>query len=227
MIARTRDLPEGPGRVLRAAFTLAWFALLRPTEYMLTPGHPTFDPSRHMRASDIQFYNGATPVTARQAREATHMTVNIKQSKTDWQRLGAMMTIGSTGGPNCPVRLMHEHMMHRTAGPDDAAFPGLKYATMLRVTRNMIPKDPELYGLHSFRVGGAQALALAGRTFEYIMAKGRWKHAESVIRYVETPTEVKVADAVAMTTATAILAAQPGSVWGRNTQQQRHGRGRK
>ena len=69
--------------------------------------------------------------------------------------------------------------------------------------------------MHSFRVGGAQAMALAGRSFEYIMAKGRWKHLESVIRYVETPMHIRARDSQMMTqaqrTAPGNIATQ---VWG-------------
>ena len=52
-----------------------------------------------------------------------------------------------------------------------------------------------LYGLHSFRVGGAQALALAGRSVLYIMSRDRWKSSESVARYVAAPAYVQCADA--------------------------------
>ena len=34
------------------------------------------------------------------------------------------------------------------------------YQTMLTTLRKLIKKDKELYGLHNFRVGGAQALAI-------------------------------------------------------------------
>ena len=39
----------------------------------------------------------------------------------------------------------------------------------------MAAQDLRLYGGHSFRVGGAQALAMAGRSTPYIMALGRWR----------------------------------------------------
>ena len=47
--------PPGISLMLRASYSLAFYALLRPTEYMLTPRHSTFDECRHMRACDIQF----------------------------------------------------------------------------------------------------------------------------------------------------------------------------
>ena len=110
------------------------------------------------------------------------------------------MTVGRTGGGYCPVGCMARYIKNQKPGRDGPLFPGMRYRTMLTVMRKMIGRNKKLYGLHSFRVGGAQALALAGRSYEYIMAKGRWKHVESVIRYVETPVEIKASDATAMTT---------------------------
>ena len=87
---------------------------------------------------------------------------------------------------------------HNRAAPLGPLFPGLRYATMLTVTRHFIGEDSELYGMHSFRVGGAQAMALAGRSPTYIMSRGRWKHIESVCRYVEAPDDTKATDSEAM-----------------------------
>ena len=56
------------------------------------------------------------------------------------------------------------------------------------------------FGGHSFRIGGAQAPALAGRSTPYIMAMGRWKCVESVLTYVETPVERRMQDAQDMVT---------------------------
>ena len=50
-------------RMLTAAYTLAFYAMLRPTEYMLTPRHSTFDETRRMRACDVTFYKGTTRLT--------------------------------------------------------------------------------------------------------------------------------------------------------------------
>ena len=126
------------------------------------------------------------------------MTVNIKQSKTDSMRLGANLIIGSTTTATCPVSAVWNYMNLMNPEPTKALFPGLKYPTMLRTTRLLLGKDAELYGLHSLRVGGAQALALSGRSVAYIMAKGRWKNIESVTRYVEVPDDIKTTDSAAM-----------------------------
>ena len=188
--------------------------MLRPSEYMLTPGHPEFDPSRHMRAGDIELFKGSRLISHTDNQEATHMTVNVKQSKSDWQRLGATLTIGAIGGQDCPVACMQRYLRAQKPAREGPLFPGLRYQTMLTTLRKLIKKDEELYGLHSFRVGGAQALAMAGRSFEYIMARGRWKNVESVVRYVETPLDIRITDSRDMTLQRDAPPGRPTSVWG-------------
>ena len=65
----------------------------------------------------------------------------------------------------------------------------------------MPDKERKEYGGHRFRIGAAQALALAGRPIEYVMALGRWRCVESVLTYVETPTAMRVTDIGDMMTA--------------------------
>ena len=91
LIQAADTLPTSTGRAaVGAAYSLAWYALLRPSEYMLTPAHKSFEPSRHMRAGDVVFYTTHNGIQKRCSKTdtPTHMTVNTKQSKTDWSRLG-------------------------------------------------------------------------------------------------------------------------------------------
>jgi hypothetical protein len=198
VMARSRRTPGPAATMLPAAYSLAWFALLRPTEYMLTPLHKNFDHTRHLRAGDITFWRGSKQIRGYNGDTPDRMIVNVKQSKTDWARLGARLIVGETGTRNCPVKCMWDYMRSNKPPPLGPLFPGLTYATMLKVTRHYIGADSELYGMHSFRVGGAQAMALAGRSITYIMSRGRWKHVESVCRYVEAPDDTKASDSRAM-----------------------------
>ena len=195
---RAGRLPERAARILRAAHTMAWFALLRPTEYMLTPLHNSFDRTRHLRAGDITFWAGSRQLTPGTHGHPDRMIINVKQSKTDWARLGANLVVGATHLKECPVHNAWTYMSHDRPDPEGPLFPGLTYATMLKTTRSLIGRNPELYGMHSFRVGGAQAMALAGRSAAYIMGRGRWKNIESVSRYVEAPENTKAGDSLAM-----------------------------
>ena len=54
----------------------------------------------------------------------------------------------------------------------------LQYSSALKVLKMHVGTEGYLYGLHSFRVGGAEALALAGKSVRYIMSRGRWKSPE-------------------------------------------------
>lgn len=222
LIDNTRTLEPNTGNLLRAAYTLAWFALLRPTEYMLTPLHKTFDRMRHLRAGNITFWAGHNELKPGDRGRPDRMIVNIKQSKTDSSRLGAKLVVGSTTDKNCPVTAMWTYMKYKKLNPTGPLFPGLQYTTMLRTTRHLLGKDSNLYGMHSLRVGGAQAMALAGSSATYIMSRGRWKHIESVSRYVEAPEEIKAADSAAMAkTAQQRAEAHPTSNWGRHTLSER------
>ena len=219
LVEATNQQQPATARPLAAAFTLAWYAMLRPSEYMTTPRHNKFDPSRHMRRGDIQFYCGKRRMNSRDtSRQPTHMTVEIKQSKTDWARIGATLTLGTTGDPTCPVTNMHRYLSASKHSDCDELFPGLTYTRAIHALRNLMHDKDAKYGMHSFRVGGCQALALAGRSHRYIMARGRWKSIESVLRYVETPLDFKLDDTVAM--AQASSQRHPTSVWGHTLQTQ-------
>jgi len=144
------------------------------------------------------------------------MTVNVKQSKTDWARIGATLTLGKTNDATCPVTNMHKYLSTSEHPRHDELFPGLTYTRALQALRRLLQDRDRMYGMHSFRVGGAQAMALAGRSHQYIMAKGRWSCIESVLRYVETPLDFKLSDTIAMAQAT--VQQHPTSVWGHTLQ---------
>ena len=122
--------------MLTAAYTLAVYAMLRPTEYTLTPRHSTFDETRHMRACDVTFYKGATRLAATSSTKPDRYTVNIKQSKADPDRIGAMPTIGATGTATCPVSAMWSYFQHIRPAPNgplfvDSASAPLQYPSAL------------------------------------------------------------------------------------------------
>ena len=157
---------------------------------MLTPRHSTFDETRHMRTCDVTFYKGTAKLATASSAKPDRYTVNIKQSKADPNRIGAMPTIGAADTPTCPGSAMWSYFQHIKPAPNgplfvDSTSAPLENPSALRVLRMLIGATGHLYGLHSFRVGGAQALALAGRSVFYIMGRGRWKTTESVSRYAE------------------------------------------
>ena len=50
IMANADKHPPRHSPLLRAAFSFAFYAMLRPSEYMMTLKHNTFDETRHMRA---------------------------------------------------------------------------------------------------------------------------------------------------------------------------------
>ena len=185
--------------MLRASYSLAFYALLRPTEYMLTPRHNKFDECRHMRACDIQFKHKGRTITTDALQTPDSYSVNIKMSKNDQTRGGCTALVGATSLSTCPVMAMWLYFKLAKPPAEGPLFTSkgcaLQYTSALKVLQWHIGDDGYLYGLHSFRVGGAQALALAGRSVRYIMSRGRWKSPESVATYVAAPDFVLAEDA--------------------------------
>ena len=205
---------QGKGSMEEALFLTMWAGLLRPGEAVVSQKYPQYDISRHPAVRDVKFYVGSIQqMPHREGRTPERMEICIKDSKTDAWRLTENMVVGATGDPDlCPVTAMWEWMKTRGRVAGEApAFEhkrkAVNYATlrtvMAKALRNAGLNSSELkqYGGHSFRIGGAQALALAGKSTSYIMAMGRWKCIESVLTYVQTPTIVRMRDARAMVTA--------------------------
>ena len=134
----------------------------------------------------------------------------VKDSKTDYRRLTAEVVIGSTGGTVvCAVRAMWQYLNTRVweegTAPlfmlnGDAARYGQMRAHLSMMLRRtgMSKQEESAYGGHSFRVGGAQGLALSQHSLPYIMCYGRWRSVESVMTYVSTPIHMREQDARAM-----------------------------
>ena len=91
----------------RAAFTLAFFGLLRVSEFTCPSPH-SFDPSIHLSVHDIHF--SVSPHIA---------FIRIKQSKTDPFRQGCVIRVARTSHALCPYNAlatyMHCHL--RRSGP--------------------------------------------------------------------------------------------------------------
>ena len=84
-------------------------------------------------------------------------------------------------------------------------------------------KDPSYIGLDHkpfpgvdvvFDLNSGEPWPLEDGRFEYIMARGRWKNVESVVRYVETPLDIKITDSRDMTLQRDAPPGRPTSVWG-------------
>jgi len=170
---------------LAAATTLAWFGLLRVSEYTV-PDAATFDATRHATRADVTF----APTTGTDT--PLFFDINIKNSKNSLLRdPGFVARIYQSGTTTCAVMAMwtlyqtyplpptsplfdfraeRDHTLSVANAPRRAHFVKL-VSQVLRATGY----DDKGISSHSFRRGGATALARAGATEAMIQHAGRWR----------------------------------------------------
>ena len=123
----------------RASYSLAFYALLRPTKYMLTPRHNTFDECRHMRACDVQFKLEGRTLAPDAVGAPDSFTVNIMMSKNDQTRGGSTALIGATGLDTCPINVMWSYFKQAEPPADGPLFVSngyaLQYSSSLKLAR--------------------------------------------------------------------------------------------
>lgn len=154
-------------RCYRAAFTLAFFALLRVSEFTC-PTSCVFDPSLHLSLADVHF-----------SSHPTILHIRIKQSKTDPFRQGCVLRAPRIDHFLCPVLAMRLYLLLRPTGSgplfvlQDGSF--LTRAHVSRILTNTFPfASPGSISTHSFRIGGASMLCSLGVPDATIQILGRW-----------------------------------------------------
>lgn len=191
-----------------AMFSLAWFGLLRPGEFVV-PTASGFDATCHPCRANVAFFCGDVQIWPGDSREPTHMVFTIKHSKTDQERLTKDIVIGPTNDRLCALTAMWAYQCSLPSGSGEQplfvdAGAAVTYARMRAVLAKCLTScgvNDADYGGHSFRVGGAQGLAASGKSVLYIMSYGRWRCTESVLRYVAAPDFVRALDAQHMVSA--------------------------
>ena len=150
--------------LLWAASTLAFFGLLRSSEYTSVYTHQ-FLPQHTLISSNVGF-----------AGDYSYMTVHIQSSKTDPFRDGCTIRVGATGNFLCPVSAMYNFIHQSTF----ISGPLFTYSDGSYLTRNRVALMlRSCFGncrinTHSFRIGGASTMASAGIPDSTIMIMGRW-----------------------------------------------------
>ena len=149
--------------MMKAAFTLAYFAMLRVSEYTSTTGR-SFDKDCNLLMSDI-YISGEIAC------------IHIKSSKTDPFRTGVTLRIATTHHAICPLRYLRQYSSMRglEEGPlfrhHNGAF--LVRHDVAKVIKDCL-KAPKL-NTHSLRIGGASNLANIGVPDYAIQILGRWR----------------------------------------------------
>ena len=165
--------------MLWAAFTSAFFGLLRSSEYC-SPSPTTLSPSTLLR-----FHLSFTT-----DRSSAHLF--LPMSKTDRFARGANIPFFTLQSPLCPVSaLWHfartRHISHSLPLFTLADGSFLTRDLTANVLRAAFPYQPNV-NTHSFRIGGASALATAGVPDYVIQVIGRWS-SDSFLRYIRTPQD--------------------------------------
>ena len=121
-----------------------------------------------------------------------YVIIHLKSSKTDPFRKGCNLLIGVTNNFLCPVIV---NSRGSTQGPL-YTFSNDTFLTRGRITDLLTRCFSNTCGLstHSFRIGGATALAAAGVSDSTIQIMGRWS-SDCFKRYLRIPpnTTVKLA----------------------------------
>ena len=141
------------------------------------------------------------------------MSIKVEKSKNDQLRQGDEVLIAKEEGTACPVKILEEYLNRFNIDPlsDQFIFRRLiktkksyklasnnkpiGYSTFrdhLRKTLRGFVPDPQVYGTHSFRSGGASAAANSGVPDRVFQRHGRWKSATPKDGYVEDSTDVKL-----------------------------------
>lgn len=150
--------------MLKSAALLAFFGLLRASEY-LSQSSAKYDPQNTLSSQDISF-----------ARDMTHASIRIKQSKTDPFRQGCSIKIWALNNAWCPVLSLHAYYSLL----DGYSGPLFRFSDGSFLTRNQFSSIIHKYlpninlNTHSFRIGGASAAHAAGVPDSTIKALGRW-----------------------------------------------------
>jgi integrase len=173
------------GLNIAAAASLAWFALLRVSEYTVTAS-ASFDVAKHACRSDVTF--GPTG----DDHLPTYLDFHCKDSKNSLIREpGFTARVYRSGSDTCAVLTLWSLFTH---DPQPLSSPLFDFRTAAERQRktNCTPRRSQFVSIiskvlcasgfndhgissHSFRRGGATALARGGATEAQIMHAGRWR----------------------------------------------------
>ena len=152
--------------MLLSAVLLAFFGMLRVSEYT-SPTYRSFDEDTHLSVADV-FINWQRRIAL----------IRIKKSKTDPFRQGVTIRIGVLDHHLCPVHALVRYLLRRGPAPGPLfIFQNGQYLTrsrILDVLTSSLPHVPHI-NTHSFRRGGASALADANTPSHIIQIMGRWR----------------------------------------------------
>ena len=158
-------------RMLQAAFTVAFYGLLRISEFTV-PSIRVFDPRRLITMADITW-------------GSQHYTLILKYCKTDQLGRGHQLHIPKAKGITCPFKAMYRYCSRKRVHAVKCAplftfksgepLTRNKLLTHLRRLLSQAGYSAGAFYTHSFRIGAATTAAEAGLPRSQIKLLGRWR----------------------------------------------------
>ena len=182
---------------LNAAIQLAFFVLLRSSEYCVVPlsRNGAFDPDSTLLDGDVMLICRGKMLPWDEVEDddyphVSEVVISIKKSKTDQNRVGVTRSAERTGERLCAVaailRFIKLRLEYGVTSSDDSPFFrwGNDFTQHLRRdsvskalkhSAKLLGQHVSEYASHSLRIGGATALIHSGASAESVRRFGRWK----------------------------------------------------
>ena len=168
--------------MLWAAFTTAFFGLLRSSEFCCE-SKSSYNPNSTLLLRDVILSENVAKI-------------QIKVSKADPFRNGHEVRLAASQSSVCAFRALNKYMTFCSCPTAPLfAFSDSTYLTRQRVTKSLQslvgPSFPDVdrYSSHSFRIGGATSAAAADLPDWLIKTLGRWS-SNCYERYIRNPTNI-------------------------------------
>eukprot|EP00644_Phytophthora_capsici_P011653 jgi/Phyca11/123219/e_gw1.50.292.1 len=176
MLLRSLDLSKPRQRLLWGSVLLAYFFLLRRSEFLQVDGKYNFYclKRKNVFFSDTRGHR-VDPV------RATSVTLGLEGAKNDQFGRGAWRTMHASGhSALCPVKaLRHILSARKSLKLEDCRYlccnlSSRSVTSAIKATARKAGVRSSNYGTHSIRIGGATALAEGGADGLTIKLLGRW-----------------------------------------------------
>ena len=179
------DLSQAEDRVTLGATVLAYFFLLRKSEYAWSPDKGQ---DHHVRVRDLTFFNCMDGLT-RRYEDIDLVQLRITSSKPDKRGEGVNLCLKRSGAfCMCPVDatyVLWSNAVLLGLDPGDplctfrlrgknVPLKAAKVTSLIKAATTKLRKDPQNFGSHSLRSGGATAMFRDNISKTAIKLFGRW-----------------------------------------------------
>jgi len=175
-IARNKEL-------CTAALALSTYGMLRQSE-VTTEKVAVWDPDADTSARCVTLFDMDTP-------GQRYLQLRLLASKTDVFREGVTITVFETLTSDCPLTAVSRYLSVRgdSVGPlfvdhRGAFFTRGRFSKLVKAAAGGIGLDPQSFGTHSCRKGGASSMGACAWDRTTISRMGRWR-SDAVLEYIQ------------------------------------------